>query len=209
MLTRVVLVRHGDSVHKRERVLGGPASCGGLTPLGHDQAAHLAARLASEAESWGEVAVYSSAIRRAAETAAPIAEWLGVAAEQDCGLCTWHVPEHADGMPVERFQREYAAEGGGVFRPFEHGNETWAELVTRVSAALVGIAARHRGSTVVVAGHAETVAASFGGLGLLGHYYPFELANVRNAAITEWVTENDPAAFPPARWTLVRFNDGG
>jgi hypothetical protein len=84
-----------------------------------------------------------------------------------------------------------------------------ALLLQDRQSTLVDLASRHRGGTVVVVGHAETVAASFAGLGLLGHYYPFELANVRNAAVTEWVTEDDPARFPPARWTLVRFNDAG
>jgi broad specificity phosphatase PhoE len=110
-------------------------------------------------------------------------------------------------MPVDELRRDHSVDGGGVFRPFERDNETWAELVTRVSRTLVDIALSHRGGTVVIVGHAETVAASFGGLGLLGYYYPFELANVRNAAVTEWVTDDDPARFPPARWTLVRFND--
>ena len=110
-------------------------------------------------------------------------------------------------MSVQEFLREHAAADGGVFRPFQRGNESWAELVTRVSRSLVEIAVRHRGGTSVVVGHAETVAASFSGLGLLGHYFPFEPANVGNAAVTEWVTEDDPGRFPPARWTLVRFND--
>ncbi|MGY0230984.1 histidine phosphatase family protein [Longispora urticae] len=207
MRTRMVLIRHGDSVHKAQRVIGGPRACGGLTPLGHEQAAQLASRVEAQAAGWGPVAVYSSTLRRARETAAPIAGMLGVAAVADCGLCTWHTPAYADGMPVVELHRDHGLEGGGVFRPFERDNETWADLVTRVARALVDIAARHRGGTVVVVGHAETVAASFSGLGLLGHYYPFELANVRNTAITEWVTEDDPARFPPARWTLVRFND--
>jgi broad specificity phosphatase PhoE len=207
MRTRMVLVRHGDSVHSARGVVGGPRACGGLTPLGHEQAARLASRLAAQAADWGPVAVYSSTLRRARETAAPIADTLGVNAEADCGLCTWHMPPYADGMAVEELRRDHRVDGGGVFRPFERDNETWAELVTRVSRTLVDIAARHRGDTVAVVAHAETVAASFGGLGLLGHYYPFELANVRNAAVTEWVTDDDPARFPPARWTLVRFND--
>ncbi|GIG62643.1 phosphoglycerate mutase [Longispora fulva] len=203
----MVLVRHGDSVHKAQRVVGGPRTCGGLTPLGHEQAARLASRIKGQAADWGRIAVYSSTLRRARETAAPISEQLGVPAATDCGLCTWHTPPYADGMPIAELRRDHSVDGGGVFRPFERDNETWAELVTRVSRTLVDIAARHRGGTVLIVGHAETVAASFGGLGLLGHYYPFEVANVRNAAVTEWVTDDDPAQFPPARWTLVRFND--
>jgi len=207
MQTRVVLVRHGDSVHKAQGVIGGPQGCGGLTALGHEQAAQLASKLAIQAVDWGSIAVYSSTLRRAQQTAAPIADRLGVRADADCGLCTWHMPPYADGMPIDELNRDHSVDDGGVFRPFQHDNETWAELLTRVTRTLIDIAHRHRGGTIVVVAHAETVAASFGGLGLLGHYYPFEPANVRNAAITEWVTDDEPARFPPARWTLVRFND--
>jgi probable phosphoglycerate mutase len=143
--------------------------------LGREQAARIALRLAEQAGGWGSIAVYSSTLRRARETAEPIAAALGVEAVADCGLCTWHTPEYADGMPVAKWHREHGVEDGGVFRPFQRGNETWAELTTRVSRTLVELAARHWGGTVVVAAHAETVAASFSGLGLLGHYFSFEL----------------------------------
>ncbi|MBV1850671.1 histidine phosphatase family protein [Catellatospora tritici] len=209
MRTRMVLVRHGDSVHKADGVVGGPHGCGGLTPLGHEQAAGLASLLAARADQdgWGEtVAVYTSTRRRAVQTAATVGAAFGVEPTQDCGLCTWHVPDYADGMAVERFLRDHAAPGGGVFRPFQDGNETPAELLTRISRALVEIASRHRGATVIVVAHAETVAASFTGLGLLGHWHPFDLVNVGNATVTEWLTDDNPAAFPPPRWSLVRFN---
>jgi broad specificity phosphatase PhoE len=205
----MVLVRHGDSLHKADGVIGGPHGCGGLTPLGHEQARALASVLAGRADrdEWdGSVAVYSSTRRRAVQTADVVGAAFGVEPVQDCGLCTWHVPDYADGMSIEQFLRDHDAPGGGVFRPFQHGNETPAELLTRVSRALVEIASRHRGTTVIVVAHAETVAASFTGLGLLGHWHPFGLANVSNASITEWLTDDDPAAFPPPRWTLSRFN---
>ena len=98
--------------------------------------------------------------------------------------------------------------GGGVFRPFEEGNETWAELVARVGRATMDIAHRHAGGTVVLVGHAETVEAAFDVLGGQPPYRAFDLS-VANASVTEWSTDSDPTGWPPPRWTLRRFNETG
>jgi 2,3-bisphosphoglycerate-dependent phosphoglycerate mutase len=161
MPTRLVFVQHGESVHSVQAVVGGPHGCQGLTELGHEQVHRLAGRLADDLAADGPVALYTSVLRRAVETAKPIAAVLGANPVQDCGLCTWHMPSYADGMPTARFQADHALLGGGVFRPFEEGNESWAELVIRASRAIIDIAHRHRGGTVILVGHTETVTSSF------------------------------------------------
>jgi 2,3-bisphosphoglycerate-dependent phosphoglycerate mutase len=206
MRTRLILVRHGESVHVVEGFVGGPRGCRGLTEAGHEQARWLAQRLAAELGGGGDVAVYSSVLRRAIETAEPIAAALATDPVRECGLCTWHVPDHADGLPTARFQTEYAAAGGGVFRPFEEGGETWAELVVRVGRAIMDIAHRHAGGTAVLVGHTETVESSFHALAAQPLYRAFDL-HVPPASVTEWVTDVDPTGWPPARWTLRRFGD--
>jgi len=157
--TRLVFVRHGESVHSLDAVVGGRQGCRGLTVRGHEQARRLAERLADELAADGPVAVYSSVLPRAVETAQPIAVALAATVVQDCGLGTWHTPPYADGMPTTRFQTDHAIAGGGVFRPFEEGNESWAELVVRTGRAITDIAHRHRDSTVVLVGHSETAEA--------------------------------------------------
>ncbi|MFI0792320.1 histidine phosphatase family protein [Micromonospora rubida] len=206
MRTRLLFVRHGESVHRVEGVVGGPHGCRGLTDAGHHQAHRLAGRLRDELAAAGPVAVYSSVLRRAVETAWPIAGALGVSPVADCGLCAWHTPPYADGLPATRFQTDHATAGGGVFRPFEEGNETWAELVVRVSRAIMDIAHRHRGGTVVLVGHTETVEGSFHALAAQPMFRAFDVA-VAMASITEWTTDDDPTGWPPARWTLRRFSD--
>ena len=206
MRTRLIFVRHGESVHSVEAVVGGAQGCRGLTELGHEQARLLAGRLAEDLAADGPVAVYTSVPRRAVETAQPIAAALGTNPVQDCGLCTWHVPSYADGMPTARFQADHAIPGGGVFRPFEEGNESWAELVIRASRAIMDIAHRHRGGTAVLVGHTETVNSSFHALAAQPLHRAFDL-KVAPASITEWTTDDDPTAWPPARWTLCRFSD--
>jgi probable phosphoglycerate mutase len=205
-VTRLIFVRHGESHHSRDGVIGGPRSCRGLTDRGRAQAGALALSLAEHlgAEQLGDAAVYSSVLPRAVETAAAIGAALGTAAVTHCGLCTWHLPPHADGMPTAQFQATHAAAGGGVYRPFEHGNETWAELVTRTGSAITEIAQRHAGGTVVLVGHSETVESSFHVLGGQPLYRAFDL-KVAPASVTEWSADGDPAAWPPVRWTLHRF----
>jgi broad specificity phosphatase PhoE len=173
---------------------------------GHEQARRVAARLADELPPGEPVAVYSSVLRRAVETAQPIGAALGVEPIQDCGLCTWHSPSYADGMPTARFLADHGLDGGGVFRPFQEGNESWADLVVRNGKSIMDIVHRHRGGTVVLVGHTETVNSSFHALAAQPLYRAFDLL-VAPASITEWVTDGDPTAIPPARWTLCRFSD--
>jgi broad specificity phosphatase PhoE len=109
-------------------------------------------------------------------------------------------------MQTSRFQSDHAIVGGGVFRPFEEGNESWAELVVRTSRAIMDIAHRHRGTTVVLVGHSETVECSFHALAGQPLYRAFDLT-VAPASTTEWITDGEPTGWPPPRWTLRRFND--
>jgi probable phosphoglycerate mutase len=202
----LLFVRHGESVHMVERFVGGPTACRGLTDRGRDQARTLGSRLAAELGGAERVSLYSSTLRRAVETAAEIANALGIAPAQDCGLCTWHMPDYADGLPVADLHAQHSVAGGGIFRPFERGNETWAELVVRCGRAIVDIAERHHGTTVVIVGHAETVEVSFHALGLLPLYRSFDL-RVAPASVTEWRTDQHPTVWPPPRWTLSRFSE--
>ncbi|MEO3795816.1 histidine phosphatase family protein [Nonomuraea sp. B10E15] len=205
MRTRLFFVRHGDSLHKRDGVVGGPKGCRGLTDTGREQAALLGQQFSSDIGS-DKASVYSSPLPRAVETAAAISKASGLPSTQDCGLCTWHTPPEADGLTHEEFFRRLDIEGGGIYRPFQEGNETWAEMVTRTSRAIIDIAHRHRGEAVIIVGHAETVEISFNALGLLPVYRSFDL-KVSPASITEWVTDQDPTQWPPPRWTLTRFNE--
>jgi broad specificity phosphatase PhoE len=145
---------------------------------------------------------------RAIETAEIVATAVGLEdVVQDCGLCTWHAPDYADGMPVIEFQKRHGIAGGGAYRPFEDGNESWAEMVARAGRALETIAAHHAGGTVVIATHNEVVKISLIALGNVPLTPGFETA-ISPAAITEWITDGDPAAWPRPRWTLMRLNDG-
>lgn len=218
--TRILLVRHAASVHAEQGVYGGPKGCKGLNDEGRTQAARLGAWLAAteSTDASGEpqkLTVYSSILPRSIETATIVAKAVGVAeVVQDCGLCSFHLPDWADGMSWEDIRRSRSVSGGGVFLPFEQDGEAWAELVVRVSRSLTRIASAHVGGTTIVVAHSEVVEASLITLGSLPLHRSFDV-RVSSASVTEWVTHDDPSAewrvdesqWPPVRWALARMND--
>ncbi len=200
--TRLVIVRHGEAVSNADDTVAGHESCKGLTDHGRQQVEALANRLRRTGELDGAVALYSSVLRRAVETAeilAPVLGGLGI--RQTCDLCERHVGE-ADGMSW----REYEARYGQMKPPYDPGRkmapggESWVEFLDRAEAALYEVAARHPGQLVVIAGHGGIVGASLVRfLGLADHG-----ANVRghadNSSMTEW-------SWTGGRWWFVRYND--
>lgn len=86
-MSRLYLVRHGESVWNQQGIVQGQAGPG-LTDRGHEQAAHLGRWLADEVD--GDVAFVSSDLVRCRETAAPFAELLGRDPDVDADLRERH-----------------------------------------------------------------------------------------------------------------------
>lgn len=216
----MLLVRHGDSYSKSDGVYAGPRACRGLTELGRGQVLRLRDRLT--ATGFKPDAIYSSTIHRAAQTAKILADaFAPLTPVQDCGLCSYHLDDSLDGLSWERIRTEFQHQDaagrpdGGVFVPFEEGNESWAELVARVGRALTTLATRHAGETVLAVMHKESLEASLIAFGSLPLFRDFDV-EIGRASITEWLTDDDPATpwntqrghqLPPVRWRLARFND--
>jgi len=201
--TRLIFIRHGESIHRLEGTNAGPRSCKGLTERGRAQARALAADLTVRAK--GASAIYASHVRRAQETAEPIAEGLGLRLQTDEGLQSWAIPAQTDGLPIHEAQTRFAQPGGGTYRAFETVSETWSDLVVRVGKTLTRLMQKHANQTVILVGHNETVMAGFIVLGNLALMPSFEAAS-SNASLTIWQTEGDVMAFPGPRWTLHGFN---
>lgn len=215
----MLLVRHGDSHSKSDGVYAGPRACRGLTDLGRRQVLRLRERLT--ATGFKPDAVYSSTIHRAAQTAGILADaYAPLTPARECGLCGFHLDDSLDGLSWDRIREEFrhrdesGRPDGGVFVPFEEGNESWAELVARVGRTLTTLATRHAGGTVLAVMHKESLEASLIAFGALPLYRDFDV-EVGRASITEWVTDDDPAAPRdldrglglPVRWRLMRLND--
>ena len=103
------MIRHGESYANANGLAGGPLGDGGLTPLGRRQALALVDRLKVSGELSSASAFYTSALPRAIETGAIIAEVLpGLVAVRDGELNEISVGE-GDGLPWSEYVEKYGA----------------------------------------------------------------------------------------------------
>jgi probable phosphoglycerate mutase len=202
--TRLAIIRHGEAVSNAEDTVAGHDSCLGLTDHGRRQVEALAARLERTSELEGAVALYSSILLRAVETAELLSPVLGgLRVESACALCERHVGE-ADGLTWAEYEARYGREVPGLddYRPFAPGGESWAGFLDRAEDALYEVMERHPGELVVVAGHGGLIGTSVirfldlpaNGSGFRGY--------ADNSSITEW-------EWTGRRWWFVRYNDAG
>lgn len=200
--TRVVLVRHGESMATVNRSIGGPRTCAGLSELGRRQCDRLAARLAETGELTGAV-LYSSGYPRAIQTAERIAPAVGggeVIVDERWGE---HDPgPDCDGLTFDEFVQRYGMPDweSDPFAVTFPGGETIAEMHHRVGLALRDAVTAHTGRSIVVCCHGGVIDAV---LRLALRTPPtgvFEL-HTANASLTELLLVG------PGRWRLVRYND--
>lgn len=208
-MSRLVLIRHGESQVFVDRLVGGLLTCNGLSDLGRRQAGALRDRLARTAELAPVDALFASTMPRARETAEIIAPALGsLAVAQDEGLCERH-PGEADGMSWDAAFEKYGFDdvGDDPSVALSPGGETWTEFHERVGSTVRRLASEHDGRTVVIACHGGVIDAALRellGLPMIG---VFELST-ENTSVTELVAvpARDGRA---ARWRLLRYNDAG
>lgn len=153
----MLLVRHGTTP-TTGKVLPGRQGGLHLSDDGRAQAARLATRIAAMKDR--PVAVYSSPLERTRETAAPIARALGLRVRTEYGLVELDVGAWT-GTSLKRAMRrkEWPAVQrwpAGFRFP---GGESFAEMSTRVTGAVLGLVARHEGGTVVAVSHADPIRA--------------------------------------------------
>lgn len=181
---RLLLIRHGETAWNAERRWQGQTDVP-LADAGRAQATALAGRLALRALS--PVAIYSSDLRRAWETATPVAEAfdldpIAAPAWREINLGSWSgstVEQIRERFPVE-WQRITAGEdlprGGG---------ETLATFSRRVTESLEEIAARHSRATALVVTHGGAIRVAL----LYVRGWPLarlrDLSAVGNAAVVE------------------------
>ena len=189
MSTRLLLVRHGQiDANLDQRWHGSTDS--DLTPRGHDQVRRLAAHLARTHRD--AVAVHSSPLQRAQQTARPIAAALDVPLILSPGLGEF-------GIGV--FENESYADLAGRHGFFEHiaadvdwapsGGESLGAVAARVVDAWRSIACAHPDAEVVAVSHGAAIAA---GLALLLDQDPraWTLYYQRNTSVSELELEPTP-----------------
>jgi 2,3-bisphosphoglycerate-dependent phosphoglycerate mutase len=155
-VTALLLARHGETDWNSERRWQGHTDRP-LNARGRRQARALATALAAR----DVAAVYASDLQRAHETATIVADRLGLPVVADSDLREVDVGEWS-GLSAAEAEARYPA-GFRRWRDGYHGweqGETYEQLGQRVVAALLRIAARHPGQTVLVVTHGGSIRAS-------------------------------------------------
>jgi len=194
--TRLLLLRHAETASPD--LFHGSESDIGLGDRGRRQALDVSRLLAT----YRPDALACSAMRRARETAGPIAE--------ACGLAVEVVPELHErrmgglsGQPKAEGWDDYIA----TIRRWEAGEldatigtaETYAEIRDRVVPALNGIVERHAGETVAVVAHGMVIRVALTSL-LEGHTAAdFEEIAIENAAVNDILVDGGV-------WRATRLN---
>ncbi len=154
-VTRVLLVRHGQSQGNADRRFGGHSA----TPLserGHTEAEATARALLSE----GITAIYSSDLLRAIETAAPLAKLTGLEINQTNAFRERSVGQ-MEGLTFEDAAAQHPDEYAALLRrDFEHvlrGGESYRQMLDRASQQLDRAIEHNRSGTVAVFSHTGTI----------------------------------------------------
>ena len=207
----ILLVRHGEST---PHVEGEPFTLVDghgdpeLAREGRAQAALVADRLTSTGEKI--TAIYVTTLRRTHETAAPLAERLGIEPQVEPDLREVFLGEWEGG----ELRRRVTDKDPLAAAMFEAGRwdvipgaETNEAFATRVRAGLERVIAAHRGQRVVVVVHGGVIGQC---MSLATGAPTFNFMGADNASISQIVAM--PAGFPsaasgPTGWTVRRFND--
>jgi len=149
MMTQLILVRHGETESNRKHILQGQSD-GMLNNSGKQQAKELAIRL----QDMKIDRVLSSDMRRAVDTAAPIAKHHGIPVEEKLILREWNCGK-LDGFPAEALHKALAESDLPLvdFRP-EDG-ETLREVRKRAATFLEEIERDCQEMTVLVCSHGD------------------------------------------------------
>jgi len=179
-ITRLYLVRHGQSAGNAEGRFGGHGPTP-LSKLGERQAKLTAEALKKE----GIAVIYSSDLARAVQTAQPLAELIGVTTNATPAFRERHVGV-LEGLTFEESKRQfpkdyYALVNRNVHHVITKG-ESYRQLLRRTTGALWDILRKHQGEKIAIYSH--TGAICFMTLHLMGAIH-------RNTKQTPWlITSN-------------------
>ena len=143
-MAELILVRHGETDWNRDRRYQGHADPP-LNEAGRTQARELAAAL----EGLELDAIYTSDLRRAAETAEIIGAARGIPVVQDPGLREIDVGSWS-GLTRPEIEERFPG-------ATEHDGESREAHLERVRSAVERIAARHLGERVLIVSHGGSI----------------------------------------------------
>jgi probable phosphoglycerate mutase len=148
-MTRLILVRHGESLGNRDRIFATSPHDLPLTELGYRQAREAAERIE---QLFRPELVVTSAYLRAHETARVIAGAMGLPLEVEPNLHEREMGAHR-GRPYDSFLTEpdYDPQRPWAWKPQD--GESYEEVQARVGPILDRLAAAHPARDVVVVSH--------------------------------------------------------
>jgi probable phosphoglycerate mutase len=197
--TEIFVVRHGasaDAVPGEPYPFLGKWSDPELSPAGREQAERIADRLAHEPIA----AVYVSNLLRTHQSAAPLAERLGLRPVEDADLREAHMGEWEGYLWRQRIEEGHPLALQMIDEQrwdIIPGAEDVDEFATRVRTALARVADRHRGETVAIFTHGGVIGQAVGDA-VGSRPFPFNASD--NGAIAQLVRT-------AKRWKVRRFND--
>lgn len=197
--TDLLIVRHGESAPAREdqpAELSDGHSDPALDPVGEDQARRLADRIAHEPID----AIYVTTLRRTAQTAAPLAERLGITPTVEPDLREIFLGDW-EGAAF----RKHTSEGHPIaVQMFTEqrwdvipGAESTAEFAARIRRGITRIATAHPNQRVLVVVHGGVIGMM---MAIATGAQTFAFVGADNASISQLVVLGD-------RWIVRRFND--
>ncbi len=191
-MTRLIIVRHGQSVANQQTRFAGHSNFD-LTKTGHKQA-ELVAKYVQE--HFKIDAVYSSDLKRAYHTALPTAKLFGLPVNKREGLRELFAGEW-ETLTIEEIYEQYKEDFEVWINNFSYARctdgESVFELYERVCPEILSIAEENDGKCVLIATHAtpirvfECMARGF------GPEHTGDIPFVKNASINIFTVENGVA----------------
>jgi broad specificity phosphatase PhoE len=194
--TRLLLARHAETAAP-DRFHGAESDIG-LSAAGAAQAELLGEFLKKS----GAVAVYSSAMRRAVQTARPIARACDVVPASIAALHERRIGP-LSGLSREEGWAIYAASKtrwiAGDLDHTHEGGESYNDVRMRVVPIFQELAARHAGETIIVVAHGVVIRVALTSLLAGSHPSEFERFAIEFASVND-------LSFDGEIWTAQRLN---
>ncbi|NLD87368.1 MAG: histidine phosphatase family protein [Clostridiales bacterium] len=189
MKTTLIVIRHGFSTANKTKIFSGCLDVE-LTETGRKQASLAASYLR---ERGGIDKVYSSDLKRAHNTAIPVAKALELPVILEEGFREVDAGEW-EGLPfydiLERYPVEYTLWQEDIGRFICPGGESAEPFWNRILSSVDRIAEENEGKTVVIASHATPIRVMCTAAAGLPLEWMQEIPWVRNASINTFEHEN-------------------
>ena len=197
-MTRILMIRHGQSVANRDGKFVGQTDAP-LSETGEKQA-ELTAEFIKE--NYHVAKVYASDLKRAYNTGKAVSDLLGIEIEgskrlREINAGKWE-NNYFNDLPT-LFPESYNVWLTDIGNAKCDGGETVKEMSERIIGALNEIARKHNGETVAVATHATPIriAETFFRSGEIKNMK--EVGWVTNASVSEFIYENE-------KWTIGKMS---